>query len=508
MSATVAPPFRASSSSGPARERAINDQTRSPVGSELRRCPPIGEVPRSGVERTQAPELTVEQLTRELDEARAELQTRTEERDESRRQQAATADVLKVISSSRFDLQAVFDTLVDLATRLCRADKATILRLDNDHFTLVASYGMPADFREYVQANPLGLDRGSVSARAALEGQAVHVADVLADAEFAHHESQKRGGFRTALAVPLMREGFPIGSIFLTRAAIDPFTQQQIDLANTFADQAVIALENARLFDEVQARTRELSAALDQQTATSEVLQVISRAKFHLQPVLDTLVELAARLCEAESAFVYRRDGDVYHVAANHGFSEEYVHFITENPIPPGRELCVGRTALTAGIVHMPDCLADPEYNWNELQRIGGFRTMLGVPLLREGVPVGVIALTRARVQPFTQKQIELVTTFADQAVIAIENVRLFEEVQARTSGVERSPRIPVGHERRAERDQQNAIRFGAGVRRDCADRGAALRCAILPRVPIRWATNSFCGVAWTVTGSERRHER
>jgi len=385
------------------------------------------------VERTQAPELTVEQLTRELDEARAELQTRTEERDESRRQQAATADVLKVISSSRFDLQTVFDTLVDLATRLCRADKATILRLDNDHFTLVASYGMPADFREYVQANPLGLDRGSVSARAALEGQAVHVADVLADPEFAYHESQKRGGFRTALAVPLMREGFPIGAVFLTRAAIDPFTQQQIDLANTFADQAVIALENARLFDEVQARTRELSAALDQQTATSEVLQVISRSKFHLQPVLDTLVESAARLCEAESAFVYRRDGDVYRVAANHGFSEEYVHFIRENPIPPGRESCVGRTALSAGIVHMPDCLADPEYNWNESQRIGGFRTMLGVPLLREGVPVGVIALTRARVQPFTQKQIELVTTFADQAVIAIENVRLFEEVQART---------------------------------------------------------------------------
>jgi len=167
-----------------------------------------------GVKRTKAPKVTFEQLTRELDEARAELRTRTEERDESRRQQAATADVLKVISSFRFDLQAVFETLVDLAARLCRAEKATILRLDDDHFTLVASYGMPADFRKYVQANPLGLDRGSVSARAALEGQAVHVTDVLADPEFAHHESQKRGGFRTALAVPLMPEGFPIGSIF------------------------------------------------------------------------------------------------------------------------------------------------------------------------------------------------------------------------------------------------------------------------------------------------------
>ena len=161
------------------------------------------------MERTQDPEALLEQLTRELDEARAELQTRTEERDRSRRQQSATADVLKVISSSGFDLQAVFETLVDLAARLCRADKATILRLDDDHFSLAATYGMPADFRDYVQANPFGLDRGSVSGRAALEGHAVHVADVLADPEFAHPESQKRGGFRTVLAAPLMRDGSP-----------------------------------------------------------------------------------------------------------------------------------------------------------------------------------------------------------------------------------------------------------------------------------------------------------
>src|SRR5829696_9515695 len=230
-----------------------------------------------------------------------------------------------------------------------------------------------------------------------------------------------------------------IGGVFLRRTAAEPFSEKQIAVLRTLADQAVIAIQNVRLFEELQARTAEVTEALEQQTATSELLEVISSSKFDIQPVLDTLVDSAARLCEAESAFVYRRDGDIYRVVANRGFSEEYVQFIRKNPIPPARGTCVGRTALTAAVVHMPDCLADPEYTWPESQRIGGFRTMLGVPLLREGSPIGVISLTRTTVRPFDRKQIKLVETFADQAVIAIENTRLFEEVQTRTQELARS---------------------------------------------------------------------
>jgi len=383
------------------------------------------------VERTQA-QVTVEQLTRELDVARAELKTRTEERDESRRQQAATADVLKVISSSGFDLQAVFETLVDFAARLCRADKATILLLDDDHFSLVASYGMPADFREYVQANPFGLDRGSVSGRAALEGHAVHVADVLADPEFAQHESQKRGGFRTVLAAPLMREGAPIGAIFLTRAAVNPFTRQQIELVNTFADQAVIAIENARLFDQVQTRTAELTESLEYQIATSDVLGVISRSPSQLQPVLDTIVQTASELCGAEDTTILLREKHELRVAAHHGTLPHELN--ARRPIDRG--LVTGRSVVDRMPVHVHDIIAsgDEFPLGRSIAEKFGHRTTLAIPLLREADAVGSLMLRRLVVEPFSEKHITLLQTFADQAVIAIENARLFEEVRARTA--------------------------------------------------------------------------
>ncbi len=353
---------------------------------------------------------------------------------ESLQQQTATADVLKVISRSTFDLQAVLDTLVNSAARLCEADIAAIARQKGANHHVVAGHNFPPGFKEYIETVRMEPGRGTLGGRVLLEGKTAHIVDVLADPEYSlSSAAQKVGGWRTGLAVPLLRDGTPISILFLLRTTVRPFTDKQIELATTFADQAVIAIENARLFEDVQKRTEELSKSLQQQTATADVLKVISRSTFDLQAVLDTLVNSAARLCEADCAFIYRREGETYHLVASHGFSEEYRQFMKEHPIALGRGTLVGRTALESHTVHIPDVLADPEYTFVESTRRGGQRTMLGVPLLRAGTPIGVMAMHRLTVRPFSDKQIELMTTFADQAVIAIENVRLFDEVQART---------------------------------------------------------------------------
>ena len=542
---------------------------------------------------------------RDLEEAVERL---TRELRESLQQQTATADVLKVISRSAFDLQTVLDTLVKSAADLCEAEIVNIWRPTNGLYRLAASYGVASQqkdwlaYREYLAAVTYHPGRGSVVGRVLLAGETIHVDDIRSDPEY-----DQRGalaGVRTMLGVPLLRDGRPIGVIVLVRSAVRRFTAKQIELIEAFADQAVIAIENVRLFDEVQVRTEdlieslqqqtatadilgvisqslndtqpvfdaivqsglqlfpdaaisialpdgdhvkavavaepdpvraetwrrrfpfpltreymhsvaildgsivdipdvqnvppelavgarnflasgyravtimpmlrgeaaigalsvvrlapgplsekqidvlrtfanqaviaientrlvnELRQSLQQQTATADVLKVISRSTFDLKAVLDTLVESAARLCEAENAILFRRQGETYHFAANFAFSQAYAEYMQRQVIRPGRNTLIGRTALEAKTIHIPDVLEDSEYTWAESQQLGGYRTMLGVPLMREGVPVGVFSLTRENVRMFTEKQIELVETFADQAVIAIENVRLFDEIQ------------------------------------------------------------------------------
>ena len=368
-----------------------------------------------------------------------ELRQRTNDLSESLQQQTATADVLKVISRSTFDLQTVLDTLAESATRLCDAKDSFIFLRKGDLYHVAARHGFSSQFHEYLEQNPRPPDRGSITGRTALEAKVIHVSDVMADPEYTWGAAQQLGGYRTVLGVPLLRDGNPVGVIIVGRTVVQPFTEKQIELVTTFADQAVIAIENARLFDEVQARTRDLSESLQQQTATAEVLKVISRSTFDLQTVLQTLVESAARLCDADKTIITRQKNGVFYRAEAYGFSPEFMDYVRNIPIQPERGSGFGRALLEGRAVHIPDVKTDPEYTLVEGQRLGDYRTVLTVPMLREGVPTGVLSLTRSEVRPFTEKQIELASTFADQAAIAIENVRLFESVEARTRELAKS---------------------------------------------------------------------
>jgi GAF domain-containing protein/anti-sigma regulatory factor (Ser/Thr protein kinase) len=356
-----------------------------------------------------------------------ELQERNRDLTEALEQQTATSEILRVIASSPTDIQPVLDVVAENAARLCDAVDAVITRPEGDALRVVAKYGtVPVP-------EILPLSRGFPAGRAVIERQTIHVRDIAAEIDSEYPEArlaQQLSGTRTVLNTPLLREGIAIGGIGVRRTEVRPFSEKQIALLKIFADQAVIAIENVRLFNELDTRNRQLTEALDQQTATSEVLKAISRSTFELEPVLHTLLENATRLCGADHGSIHRVEGEMLPIMAAYRHPDELTRVIEQNPPRVSRDTVTGRVVLERQPIHIPNLMADPDYHYPVTSL--GLKTVLGVPLLREGAPIGVIIIFKTEVEPFTDKQIELVTTFADQAVIAIENTRLFKELQDR----------------------------------------------------------------------------
>jgi GAF domain-containing protein len=348
-----------------------------------------------------------------------ESQSRNRDLTEALEQQTATSEILGVIASSPTDLQPVLDVVAENAARLCDADDALILRVEADVLRLIASYGsLPTS-----QTRPI--NRQVASGRAVIDRQTIHVHDIsLAEEEFP--VTRARGiprGIRTFLVTPLLCKGDPIGAIVIRRTQVRPFSEKQIALLKTFADQAVIAIENVRLFQELQARNRELGEALEQQTATSEILGVIASSPTDIQPVLNAVTENAARLCDATDAQIRLVDGNMLQHVAAYGPMRATPSRVISRGFTGGRAIVDRRT------IHIHDLEAVREVEYPETP-IHGYRTVLAVPLLRKDTPIGVINIRRLEVRPFSDKQIKLLETFADQAVIAIENVRLFQELK------------------------------------------------------------------------------
>ena len=363
-----------------------------------------------------------------------QLKRQARELGEARERQAATDEVLRIIASSPNNAQPVFDSILRSASRLCSAPFCLVFRFDGELLHFAAAHGLVAETAEAIRRRyPMRPGRASGVARAVLTRTVAEIPDVTTDPDFQFEDAMRIMNFRSVLAVPMLKGGQAVGAISIIRTQAGRFPEQQIKLLRTFADQAVIAIDNARLFEAEQRRTAELRESLQQQTATADVLKVISRSTFDLQSVLDTLAESVVRLCESDRSVIRRRIGDTYPVAATYGFSREQRAIREQHLKTPNTGSIFGRTLVEGRTVHIPDIEAV------RIANVTGVRAGLGVPLKREGNVIGVLTVVRSEPRAFTKKQIELVETFADQAVIAIENARLFDEVQARTTELARS---------------------------------------------------------------------
>ena len=375
----------------------------------------------------------VNKMSEELGRLYQQLRQRTDDLSEALDQQTATEEILSSISRSITDTKPVFDAIVRNLLKLFGTRFAAITLLQDGLIYMPAVAG-ELGFERLIERFPRPLDHSSVVGQAVLLKETVQfapVADNPAVSSFGR-QNARDFGYNSLIFTPMIREDKVIGAIGTAHRESKPFSAKQVALLKAFAAQAVIAIENTRLLSEL----REL---LQQQTATSEVLGVISRSKFELQPILQSVVDTAAPLCRAEQAVIFRLEGGVYRFAAGYSIVPAYLEIERRTPISPGPGTLIGRAAMSRQVVRIDDAWTDPLYEKKEDAKIGGHRSMIGVPLMREGEPVGVIGLSRSRVDPFAEREIELVTTFADQAVIAIENVRLFESVEARTRELARS---------------------------------------------------------------------
>ena len=367
-----------------------------------------------------------------------EVQAKTRDLTESLQFQTATSDVLKVISRSPDALQPVLDVIVETSHELCGSDASVAFLLRDGKFHLSALSGTIPPHMESFRTNPQSIDQpSSVLSRAAREKRTRHYPNILDDPEMKQGPAAL-GGPRALLVVPLVRDNEALGVIVLRQSHLKPFTPRQIQAIETFADQAVIAISNVGLFEQVQQRTRDLTESLQQQTATADVLQVISRSAFDLNPVFETVAESSVKLCGSERALIFRFDGELLRVCAAFNAPHHLMEWLERNPVRPGRHSVAARAALERRTIHVRDVRADQEHTYGA-KDVEPFRTVLGVPMLKGDDLRGVILVYHNEVRPFTEKQMALVETFADQAVIAIENVRLFDQVQARTRELSQS---------------------------------------------------------------------